>query len=85
MVVDTLPKALINMAKKKPQSIAMRQKVYGLWEDITWNDYLNKVECVALALKAFGLKKGDKAAIIGENQPEWLYSALGIMSVGGIL
>jgi len=84
MVVDTLPKALINMAKKKPQSIAMRQKVFGLWEDITWNDYLNKVECVALALKTFGLKKGDKAAIIGENQPEWLYSALGIMSVGGI-
>lgn len=84
MVVDTLPKALMNMVKKNPQRVAMRQKVFGLWEDITWTDYRSKVEFVALGLNALGLQKGDKAAIIGENQPEWLYSALGIMSAGGI-
>jgi long-chain acyl-CoA synthetase len=84
MIADTLPKALICMAEKKPHRVAMRQKVFGLWEDITWNDYRDRVECVTMGLNAIGLQKGDKAAIIGENQPEWLYSALGIMSAGGI-
>lgn len=84
MIVDTLPKALVCMAEKKPHSIAMRQKVLGLWEDITWKEYLDRVECVAMGLNAIGFQNGDKAAIIGENQPEWLYSALGIMSAGGI-
>jgi long-chain acyl-CoA synthetase len=72
------------MAEKKPHSIAMRQKVLGLWEDITWKEYLDRVECVAMGLNSIGFQNGDKAAIIGENQPEWLYSALGIMSAGGI-
>ena len=84
MIVDTLPKALVCMAEKKPHSIAMRQKVLGLWEDITWKEYLDRVECVAMGLNSIGFQNGDKAAIIGENQPEWLYSALGIMSAGGI-
>jgi len=84
MIADTLPKALICMVEKKPHRVAMRQKVLGLWDDITWSDYFDKVECVAMGLNAIGLQKGNMAAIIGENQPEWLYSALGIMSAGGI-
>lgn len=84
MEADTLPKALLNMVEKYSQKVSMRQKVFGLWEDITWVQYLEKVKFVALGLNALGIKKEDKVAIIGENQPEWLYSALGIMSLGGI-
>ena len=84
MEVDTLPKALLNMVEKYSQKVSMRQKVFGLWEDITWVQYLEKVKFVALGLNALGIKKEDKVAIIGENQPEWLYSAMGIMSLGGI-
>lgn len=84
MEADTLPKALVNMVEKYSQKVSMRQKVFGLWEEITWVQYLEKVKFVALGLNALGIKKEDKVAIIGENQPEWLYSALGIMSSGGI-
>lgn len=84
MEADTLPKALVKMVEKYSQKVSMRQKVFGLWEEITWVQYLEKVKFVALGLNALGIKKEDKIAIIGENQPEWLYSALGIMSLGGI-
>jgi long-chain acyl-CoA synthetase len=84
MEADTLPKALVKMVEKYSQKVSMRQKVFGLWEEITWVQYLEKVKFVALGLNALGIKKEDKVAIIGENQPEWLYSALGIMSSGGI-
>lgn len=82
-IVDTLPKALIDIATKHPARVAMRRKEYGIWHDISWAQYLEKVKHVALGLHAIGLKPYDKAAVIGENRPEWLFSALGIMSAGG--
>ena len=80
--IDTLPKALIDIATRQPGLVALRKKEYGVWHDIPWSEYLEKVKYVALGMHALGLKRGDKAAIIGENRPEWLFSAMGIMSAG---
>lgn len=80
MIVDTLPKALIQMVHKKPHQVALRRKDLGIWHDISWSEYLEHVRQVALGLNALGVKQGDHVAIIGENRPEWLYSALGVMS-----
>ncbi|HOJ52717.1 MAG TPA: long-chain fatty acid--CoA ligase [Syntrophales bacterium] len=80
--VDTLPKALVRTVKRQPNRVALRYKEYGIWHDITWAEYLEKVKQVALGLYALGVRKGDKVSIIGENKPEWLYSAMGVMSVG---
>ncbi|MBI5582214.1 MAG: AMP-binding protein [Deltaproteobacteria bacterium] len=82
MVVDTLPKALVAMVGKAPQRVAMREKHLGLWKDISWAEYLEKVKAVALGLQALGVQRGDHVAIIGENRPEWLYSAMGVMACG---
>jgi long-chain acyl-CoA synthetase len=84
MVVDTLPKALIQMVAVDPERVAMRRKDLGIWHDILWSEYLDKVRQVAAGLHALGVRRGDHVAIIGENQPEWLYSALGAMSVGAV-
>jgi len=83
MAVDTLPKALVAMAHRQPTRVAMRRKDFGIWHDITWEEYLAKVKYVALGLNALGVTYGDHVAIIGENRPEWLYSALGIVCAGG--
>jgi len=82
MTVDTLPKALAEMAGKQPGRVALRRKELGVWQDISWSDYLGKVRQVALGLHGLGVRRGDHVAIIGENQPEWLYSAIGVMSAG---
>jgi long-chain acyl-CoA synthetase len=82
MVIDTLPKALVGIAGAQPERVAMRHKDLGIWHDISWSEYLAKVKDVALGLHELGVRKGDHVAIIGENQPEWLFSALGAMSAG---
>lgn len=82
MEIDTLPKALAAIAGRQPQRAAMRRKELGIWRDISWSDYLEKVKAVALGLHALGVRKGDHVSIIGENRPEWLFSALGVMSAG---
>ena len=61
----------------------MRKKDFGIWQDITWAEYLENVKHVTLGLHALGVKYGEHVAIIGENRPEWLYSALGIVCAGG--
>ncbi|MBN2514621.1 MAG: long-chain fatty acid--CoA ligase [Deltaproteobacteria bacterium] len=81
---DTLPKALRELASRQPERVAMRYKEYGIWHDITWQGYLEKVRQVALGLYSLGVRCGDHVAIIGENKPEWLFSALGTMSLGAI-
>ena len=78
----TLPQALRNITAQQPDRVAMRMKEYGIWHDITWAEYLEQVKYVALGLYALGVRRGDHVAIIGENKPEWLYSAMGIMSLG---
>ncbi len=80
--VKTLPQALRDITKRQPDRVAMRMKEYGIWHDITWKNYLEQVKYVALGLHALGVRREDHVAIVGENKPEWLYSAMGTMSLG---
>ncbi len=82
MAINTLPKALLNIAERQPDRVAMRNKDFGIWRDITWAEYLENVKNVALGLHALGVKYQERVAIIGENRPEWLYSALGAVCAG---
>ena len=70
--------------QKQPDRIAMRMKDYGIWHDITWKQYYENVKKVALGLYALGVKPFDHVAIVGENKPQWLFSAMGVMSLRGI-
>jgi long-chain acyl-CoA synthetase len=84
MVIDTLPKAFLDRAQKKPQRVAMRWKHLGIWRSITWSEYLEQTKRVALGLYALGVRRGDHIAIIGENKPEWIFSAFGAMCNGAV-
>ncbi|MEW6377426.1 MAG: long-chain fatty acid--CoA ligase [Thermodesulfobacteriota bacterium] len=70
--------------KENPHKVAMREKEYGIWRDISWGKYGEKVRQVAMGLISLGLKKGECVCVISENRPEWVYSDFGIMSAGGI-
>lgn len=54
------------------------------WHTYSWSQYFEEVQLVANGLLALGFKEKDRAAIIGRNRPEWLFSQMGIMAAGGI-
>jgi long-chain acyl-CoA synthetase len=83
MAIQTLPKALLHITEEQPDRVALRRKEFGIWRDITWAEYLKNVKYVALGLHALGVQYGEHVSIIGENRPEWLYSALGAVCAGG--
>ncbi|MBS3906390.1 MAG: long-chain fatty acid--CoA ligase [Syntrophaceae bacterium] len=73
-----------NHVKEHPDQVAIRHKDYGIWHDVTWSQYGEKVRQVAMGLISLGLKKGECVSIISENRPEWVYADFGIMSAGGV-
>jgi long-chain acyl-CoA synthetase len=79
---ETVPGRFLKAVEKWGDRVALRKKEFGLWHDITWKDYHQQVKAVACALMAMGLEKGEKAAIIGDNCPEWVYADLGIQCCG---
>jgi len=82
--IDTVPRLFQYRTKVWKDHIAMRDKVLGLWKEFTWGDYGKKVKQVGMALLEMGLKKGNTAAILSENCPEWLFSDEGILAAGGV-
>lgn len=79
-----MPHLLCENAKKFGSSkVALREKEFGIWQSVTWEEYFKHVQELALGLVALGYKSGDKLAILGDNRPEWLYSELAIQSLGG--
>ena len=78
----TVPDAFLTAVKNWGSRTAMRKKEFGLWHDISWNEYHENVKNSACALMSLGLEKGDCAAIIGDNSPEWVYASVGIQCCG---
>ncbi len=81
---DSIPRILRQRSMEWTDRRAMRFKEYGLWKSISWGEYGQRVRWVGLGLRQLGLVKGDRAAIISDDNPEWFYADLGIQSVGGI-
>ena len=63
--------------------IAIREKDYGIWNEVTWKDYYEIVKHFALGLKKLGFERGEHVSIIGHNEPEWVYAELATQSLGG--
>ncbi len=72
-----MPRLLRAAAQQRGNSVAMREKKFGIWQDITWQDYLDHSEAFAFGFAALGVTDGDRVAIQSENRPEWLYSDVG--------
>lgn len=72
-----MPRLLRATANERGKTVAMREKKFGIWQDITWQDYLDHSEAFAFGLAALGVTVGDRVAIQSDNRPEWLYTDVG--------
>ncbi len=81
----TIPKLFHQQAKRYGKDrVAMREKEFGIWRPITWQDYLDNVKYIALGLIKLGLQEGDKVAMIGDNRPEGLMAEMAALCARGV-
>ena len=85
MEVDTLPKLLKrNFERWGEREVAFRDKDYGIWNEYTWKDVYENVKYFSLGLVSLGLRPGERAAVIGDNEPQWYWASLAIQAAQGI-
>jgi long-chain acyl-CoA synthetase len=81
----TTPQQLLHWARARPDTVALRQKQFGVWQPVTWREYAERASCFGLALLELGLQPGEKVAILGENRSEWVIAQFGVGLAGGIV
>ncbi len=82
---DTFPRLLAAQARRLGRRrVALREKKYGIWQEVTWEEYAERVRAVCLGLAALGLQRGDRVAVISGNRPAWPYVELAAHALGAI-
>lgn len=76
---------LINQRNRLGNRTALQFKQNHQYQNITWNEFHSFVVKISTYLEQFGIKKGDRIALLSENRPEWAYADLAILSVGAVV
>ncbi len=82
--VTTVASLARDWALRAPSQVAMREKDFGIWNEITWGDLWGVIEDVAHGLVALGVQPGDRVSIHAEDRPEWVILDLATVAVGGV-
>jgi long-chain acyl-CoA synthetase len=84
---ETLPQFWLEKVKQYQGTakVAVRQKEFGIWQSFTWDQEYDQVRYFALGLVELGLKRGDRVAIIGDNDRQYLWAALSVMAAGAAI
>src|SRR5258706_3972763 len=60
----------------------LNYKKDGQWKKVSSAEIVSRAENVALGLYSLGLRKGDRAAILAANSPEWTIADAGCQFAG---
>ncbi|HYM01617.1 MAG TPA: AMP-binding protein [Stellaceae bacterium] len=82
--LDTIPKLLLDRAKRAPDRPAMREKDLGIWQSWSWSEAARQVQDLAAGLAALGFRRGDKLGIIGDNRPRLYWAITAAQMLGGV-
>ena len=71
-------------AKARGSATAVTFKKDGAWKEVSWAEVARRARDVADGLASMGVQPGDRIAIIGETQLEWILADLGTLGVGAV-
>ncbi|NND04272.1 MAG: AMP-binding protein [Acidimicrobiia bacterium] len=71
-------------AERMPDTVCMRDKDYGIWQEWTWDQAWDEVLTAAHALLALGVEVQDVVSIHSEDRPEWVILDMATVAVRGI-
>ncbi len=81
---ETLPGLLAKNARDFGERVGLREKDLGIWQEVSWREYQERVMYFCLGLEDLGVTRGDHLAIIGDNCREWIYADLAAQALGAV-
>jgi long-chain acyl-CoA synthetase len=80
--ICTLPRLLLRAAETYHKSNAFKFKLAGHWISVSHDEFLSRIEELLFGLKALGVTRGDRVAIISENRLEWAIADFAALCLG---
>lgn len=80
----TFARLLLDHARQRPDAPALREKVYGIWQTLSWAQLAQLVRELAGGLAAAGLKRDDHLVVIGDNRPRLYATMLAAQALGAV-
>ena len=69
-------------SRKFPDHTYIREKVNGVWKEITQTQTREEAYRIGAGLMSLGLKKGDKIALLSESRAMWVIAEMGALYAG---
>jgi len=79
--LTTINDILAGLANRDSQTVALWKSDQG-WKPIAARTMVGRVRAVAKAMESWGVKRGDRVAIISENRWEWPVADFACMALG---
>ncbi|HLI13525.1 MAG TPA: AMP-dependent synthetase/ligase [Alphaproteobacteria bacterium] len=79
-----LPRMFFDRAEERGERAFLWAKTAGRYRPLSWREAANQVSRLSRGLRALGIERGDRVALVAENRPEWVIADLAIMAAGAI-
>ncbi|MGB9236925.1 MAG: long-chain fatty acid--CoA ligase [Terriglobales bacterium] len=83
MNLRTLNDILSSVCQRRRNRVMLHREASG-WVPISSAELYRNVVGVARALESWGIRKGDRVAILSENRPEWTIADFAALSIGAV-
>jgi long-chain acyl-CoA synthetase len=82
MAIQTVCEAFYRSVDTYRKPEHLKHKKDGAWHAVSSEEFRAAVEEIAMGLRALGVSRGDKVAIVSENRPEWAFVDLATLCLG---
>ncbi|MFM2120150.1 MAG: hypothetical protein RL722_1618, partial [Pseudomonadota bacterium] len=83
-MTTTFARLLLDHAARRPQAPALREKIYGIWQTLTWSQVEALVRDLAHGFAQAGMKRDDHVIVVGENRPRLYATMLAVQALGAV-
>ena len=81
--LKTVNSVFEKMSSRGDATVAMQQ-VGGGWKDISSKEFYGRVRAVVQLLQRWGIKRGDRVALVSENRWEWAVVDFAVLAIGAV-
>src|SRR5712692_2532522 len=80
----SLPAMFFAEAARRGDRPFLWAKRAGAYSATSWREAARQASALSRGLRALGIRRGDRVALIAENRPEWLIADFAIMAAGAV-
>jgi long-chain acyl-CoA synthetase len=82
--LNTLNDLFCRVAAASNPRAVLWQDEFGQWQPISSDQIYQRVRALAEAFVGWGVQKGDRIALIGENRWEWAITDFAVLAIGAV-